>query len=291
MAPSPYRSILEAIDNMTIHIRTTLLALALATVSLHAAAHRPWLLPQQTNVEGKESWVTIDGAISEGLFDIDHQALKLDGAIVTDPDGANSPAPTPVMGKQRSSFDLKLTKTGTYKVSLVNSAVMASYKEAGGTEVKRFRGLEADLAKAIPAGATGVRTMRTMNRLETFVTANRASTGALKPSGVGLEMVPVTHPTDMRSGETATWRFQLDGKPLPNFAFSLTPGGVRYRGVLGEQRLATDAKGETSVKLPAPGMYWLHATYPASMEKGMPETGPADIRRFSYAATLEILPE
>jgi uncharacterized GH25 family protein len=277
---------------MTIaHISKTLLALALATVSLHAAAHRPWLLPQQTNVEGKEPWVTIDGAISEGLFDIDHMALKLDGAMVTDPDGVTSAAPTPLMGKQRSSFDLKMTKSGTYKVSLVNTAVMASYKEAGGSEIKRFRGTEADLAKAIPAGATEVRTMRTHNRLETFVTANRASTGALKPSGTGLELVPVTHPTDMRSGETATWRFQLDGKPLPNFAFSFTPGGVRYRGVLGEQRLNTNAKGEASIKLPAPGMYWLHAAYPASAEKGMPDTGPADVRRFSYAATLEILPE
>jgi uncharacterized GH25 family protein len=277
---------------MTIsRISKTVLALALASMSMHAAAHRPWLLPQQTNVEGKETWVTIDGAISEGLFDIDHMALKLDGAQVTDPDGAVSPAPTPLMGKQRSSFDLKMTKSGTYKVSLVNTAVMASYKEAGGTELKRFRGAEADLAKSIPAGATDVRTMRTHNRLETFVTANRASTGALKPSGVGLEMVPVTHPTDLRAGEMATWRFQLDGKPLPNFAFSFTPGGVKYRGVLGEQRLTTNAKGEASVKLPAAGMYWLHAAYPAAMEKGMPETGPADVRRFSYAATLEILPE
>ena len=277
---------------MTIsRISKTVLALALASMSMHAAAHRPWLLPQQTNVEGKETWVTIDGAISEGLFDIDHMALKLDGAQVTDPDGAVSPAPTPLMGKQRSSFDLKMTKSGTYKVSLVNTAVMASYKEAGGTELKRFRGAEADLARSIPAGATDVRTMRTHNRLETFVTANRASTGALKPSGVGLEMVPVTHPTDLRAGEMATWRFQLDGKPLPNFAFSFTPGGVKYRGVLGEQRLTTNAKGEASVKLPAAGMYWLHAAYPAAMEKGMPETGPADVRRFSYAATLEILPE
>ncbi len=274
-----------------IRISKTVLALALATVSLHAAAHRPWLLPQQSNAEGKEPWVTIDGAISEGLFDIDHQALKLDGAMITDPDGASSPAPAALMGKQRSSFDLQMKKNGTYKVSLVNTAVMASYKEAGGAEIKRFRGAEADLAKSIPAGATDVRTMRTHNRLETFVTANRASTGAFKPSGVGLEMVPVTHPTEMRSGETATWRFQLDGKPLANFPLSLTPGGVKYRGVLGEQRLTTDAKGELSVTLPAAGMYWLHAAYPAAAPKGMGDTGPADVRRFSYAATLEILPE
>lgn len=271
-------------------MKKTLLAVALATLSLSASAHRGWLLPAMTNVEGKEPYVTIDGAISEGLFDLDHIALKLDAATLTDPDGVVTPVPTPMMGKQRSTFDLKLSKTGTYKISLVTQSVMASYKDATG-ETKRFRGSEADFAKAIPAGTAGVRTVRQHARLETFVTANRASTGALKPSGVGLEMVPVTHPTDLRTGETATWRFQLDGKPLANFQFSFTPGGVRYRGVLNEQRLTTNAKGEASVKLPAAGMYWLHAGYPVSAEKGMSESGPADARRFSYAATLEIVPE
>ncbi len=272
-------------------IKQSLLALALATLSLQAAAHRPWLLPQQTNVEAsKEGWVTVDGAISEGLFDIDHNALKMDSATVTDPDGAVSPVPTPLMGKQRASVDLKLTKNGTYKVAMVTQSVMGSYKDAAG-ETKRFRGTEADFAKNVPAGANGVRTVRTHARLETFVTFNTPSTGALKPSGTGLELVPVTHPTELREGETAKWRFQLDGKPLPNFAFSFTPGGVRYRGVLGEQRLTTDAKGEASIKLPGAGMYWLHAAYPAAAGKGMADDGPADSRRYSYAATLEILPE
>ena len=41
-------------------IKHTLLALALASLSLQAAAHRTWLLPSATIVETKESWVTID---------------------------------------------------------------------------------------------------------------------------------------------------------------------------------------------------------------------------------------
>ena len=267
-------------------LKHTLLALALATVTLQASAHRPWLYPQQTTVEAKEAWVTIDGAISEGLFDIDHMPLKLDGAVVTDPDGMSAPVPTPTMGRQRSSFDLKMSKNGTYKISLVTQSVMASYKDKASGETKRFRGTEDAFSKDVPANADELRTTRTHARLETFVTANRASSGALKPSGAGLEMVPLTSPTELRSGETARWRFQLDGKALPNFAFSLIPGGVRYRGVLGEIRLATDAKGEASVALPAAGMYWLNAAFP----KSIPD-GPAPERRYSYAATLEILPE
>ncbi|MES2316600.1 MAG: DUF4198 domain-containing protein [Pseudomonadota bacterium] len=270
------------------YLKHTLLALALASVALQASAHRPWLYPQATTVEAKDAWVTIDGAISEGLFDIDHNALKLDGAMVIDPDGIATPAPTPYMGKQRSSFDLKMAKNGTYKISLVTQSVMASYKVGG--ETKRFRGTAEAYAKEVPAKADELSTTHAHARLETFVTANRASSGALKPSNVGLEMIPLTSPTELRSGETARWRFLLDGKPVPNFPFSLIPGGVRYRGVLGEIRLVTDAKGEVEVALPTPGMYWLNAAYPANQGKGAPE-GAGTHRRYSYAATLEVLPE
>lgn len=269
------------------YLKHTLLALALSAVALQASAHRPWLYPQATLVEAKDAWVTIDGAISEGLFDIDHMPLKLDAAMVTDPDGVATPVPTPYMGKQRSSFDLKMSKPGTYKISLVTQSVMASYKDKASGETKRFRGTEEAYAKDVPANAAELKTTRAHARLETFVSANRASSGALKPSGVGLELVPLTSPTELRSGESARWRFQLDGKALPNFPFSLIPGGVRYRGVLGEIRLATDARGEVNVTLPAPGMYWLNAAFPANLAK----EAPPPAQRFSYAATLEVLPE
>ena len=56
-------------------------------------------------------------------------------------------------------------------------------------------------------------------------------------------------------------------------------------------RLATDAKGEASFTLPAPNMYWLSAAYPANAPRGPGAEVPADARRYSYSATLEVLPE
>lgn len=272
-------------------IKHALLAAVLAALSLQASAHRPWLLPSATVVEAKEPWVMIDGAVSEGLFEFDHMALKLDGIVITEPDGAAAAAPSVSSGKLRSSFELKMSKPGTYKIALVTRSVMASYKANG--ETRRWRGSEEAFAKEVPAGAEELRTTYQHARLETFVTANAPSSGAsLKPSGTGLEMVPLTHPTDLRAGETARWRFLLDGKPLANFPFSMVQGGVRYRGVLGEIRLATDANGEAAVALPAAGMYWVNASYPPGLGKGpAPENGPASTRRYSYTATLEILPE
>jgi uncharacterized GH25 family protein len=271
-------------------LNKSLVALALAGMALTAQAHKPWLLPSSTLVEGKEAWVTIDAAISEGLFDVDHQPLKIDTVVITGPDGAKLDKQNVANGKMRNSFDLLLPKPGTYKIELVSKTVFGSYKNAAG-EMKRFRGTEETLAKDVPADATDVKLTRTDSRLETFVSTGEPDMAVFKPTGVGLELVPVTHPNDLRAGEKATWRFLLDGKPAANQGVSLIPGGVRYRGTLGEIRQNTDAKGELTITLPAAGMYMVSSSWPAAAPQvpGQPPQMPA--RRATYAATVEILPE
>jgi uncharacterized GH25 family protein len=270
-------------------LHKTLIALALAGAAFSAHAHKPWLLPSSTVVEAKEPWVTVDAAISEGLFDIDHVPLKLDGIVITGPDGATVSPENASTGKLRSTFDVKLAKNGTYRIALVSQTAFASWKANG--ETKRWRGLESDLAKQVPADAEELKVSRTNSRLETFVSANEPDNAVFKPTGKGLELVPVTHPNDMRAGEKATWRFLLDGKPAANLAFSLIPGGVRYRGTLGEIRQSTDAKGEITFTIPAAGMYLVSSSWPAQApaQPGQPPQMPP--LRVTYAATVEVLPQ
>lgn len=268
-------------------IKQFVIAVTLAGAACAAQAHRPWMIPNAGFIENDrgEAWATIDAAISEGLFETDFLPQKLDGLTVTDPDGATAPAPAATVGKHRASVDIRLPKDGTYRVTLGAVNVMGSYKLGG--ETKRFRATERTAKDEIPAGALDVRSVTIVQRQDTFVTLNRPSAGALKATGSGLELVALTNPTELRAGEKATFRFQLDGKPLPNFPFSLVPGGVKYRGTLNEVRLTTDARGEASFTLPAPNMYWLSAAYPADAPRGI--EGPA--KRYSYSATFEILPE
>jgi uncharacterized GH25 family protein len=273
------------------------IAIALAGAACAAQAHRPWMIAN-TNVvdsEGRpDAWVTIDGAISENLFDADFMPLRLDTLTVTGPDGATTPAPAAVLGKHRSTVDIPLAKDGTYRITLATANVMGSYRLNG--ETKRFRATEQTLKNEIPAGAVDVHTTTTRQRQDTFVTLNKPSGGALKPVGAGLEMVALTNPTELRAGEPMRLRFLLDGKPLPNFAFSMTPGGVKYRGTLGELRLNTDAKGEAAFTLPAPNLYWLSATWPARPAGGAQHPpgehdAPPAGARYTYSATLDVLPE
>ncbi|MFM9434102.1 putative GH25 family protein [Janthinobacterium sp. CG_23.3] len=274
---------------MFMNMSKPLAALALAGLALNAQAHRPWMVPSSSMVESKDPWVTVDAAISEDLFDIDHQALKLDALEITGPDGARVQPENSLTGRLRSVFDVKMLKPGTYKAAIVSHNMMASYKLNG--ESKRWRGSEEAFAKDIPAGAQDVKATRMLSRLETFFSANSTNDAVFKPSGAGLELVPLTHPNDMRAGEKASWRFLLDGKPAAHQAFSLVAGGVRYRGVLGEIRLSTDAKGEVTFTIPAAGMYFLSSSWPAAAPAVADQPAVQPPRRVSYSATVEVLPE
>ncbi len=269
----------------------TLVALALAGAAFGAQAHKQWILPSSTVVEGKEPWVTFDAAISEGLFDIDFRPLQLDGLAVTGPDGAAVTPENIFNGKLRNTFDVKMAKNGTYRVALVNKSVFASYKLNG--ETKRFRGTEETLAKDVPANAQDLQVTHMASRIETFVTANEPS-AVPKPTGVGLELVPVTHPNELLVGDKVTWKFLLDGKPAANQPFSLIPGGVRQRGILGEIRHTTDANGEITFTAPAGGMYMVTSSWPAQARgqgQGQGQSPQAQTRRTSYAAIVEVLPQ
>ncbi|WP_280154485.1 DUF4198 domain-containing protein [Piscinibacter sp. XHJ-5] len=263
-------------------------ALALASVlPLPVHAHRAWILPSATVLSGNEPWVTVDAAVSTDVFHADHNPMRLDGLIITAPDGARVAAENASTGKFRSSFDLKLLQKGTYKLAVVNDTLSAAYKLNG--ETRRWRGTAEALAKEVPAEAQELRVTRSQSRGETFVTSGTPSARVLQPTGVALELVPITHPNDLVAGQAATFAFVLDGKPAAGLPVTVIPGGIRYRDRLEDVRLTTDAQGRFTVRWPAAGMYWLNANHG---ESGMEAAGSAaqPARRASYSATLEVLP-
>lgn len=273
-----------------IHFSLCALAVA-AALSLPAHAHRGWMIPEVAEVEGKEPWVTVRAAISEDLFVVDHNALSLEALEVIAPDGTRSKPEKIHAGRQFGAADIKLAKPGTYTMSLVNESAMASYKLNG--ETKRWRGAPSALEKEMPAGAEDVQVTTTLGRMETYVTANDASPLRGKPQGKGLELLPLDAPTGMLVGQTTRFRLLLDGKPLAATTVGVVPGGVRYRGVLKEFAVTTDAKGEVAIKWPMAEMYWVNASYPPrapAPAEGQPRP-PMPKQRYTYSATFEVLPE
>ncbi|MFN3817634.1 MAG: DUF4198 domain-containing protein [Blastomonas sp.] len=137
----------------------------------------------------------------------------------------------------------------------------------------------------IPANATDLDLTETMGRNEFFVSAGEPSETLFKPTGKGLEFVPVTMPTDLVSNEPGQFRFLVDGQPAAGLEVEVIPGGRRYRESDGTQKLMTDDRGILTVQWPMAGMYWLNA----SVTDAKPSHPKASKRRMSYTATLEVL--
>ncbi|MDR7155643.1 putative GH25 family protein [Sphingobium xenophagum] len=288
---------------------TYLIAGALAALMLPATAqaHRQWMLPSSTTLSGDDSWVTVDAAISNDVFYFEHFPMPTDGIAVTEPDGSTGKIENAAKGRYRSTFDVHLTKPGTYRIANVSTGVMGSYR-LNGKQERLPRGTTKDkLASVIPAGATDVQTAEMSNRNEIFVTLGAPTTTIFKPTGTGIEMVPVTHPNDLVSGEAATFQFLLDGKPAADLKVTVIPGGIRYRDALGQMDLTADKDGKVVVTWPEPGMYWVNASIGGGREGGpggmggpgagapgaapTPPTRPAGPpqRRAAYVSTLEVL--
>lgn len=251
-------------------------ALALTTfAATPAEAHRRWLLPSATVFAGENQVVTVDAAASNALFSFDHRPMPLDSLVVTSPD--EQPVEPKIIGTgtYRSVFDVPLTKEGTYRIAVASNGANGFYELGGKRE--RVRGKTVEEARAsIPAGATNVTVGMNASRTETFVTLGAPS--EIKPVGIGLELVPVTHPNDLAAGEPAQFKFLLDGQPAAGIKIEFVEGGTRYRDEAGIQELTTGPDGVVTLTAPEAGMYYLEAG------------SSAGDRRASYTAVLEFLP-
>jgi uncharacterized GH25 family protein len=137
----------------------------------------------------------------------------------------------------------------------------------------------------IPVEATDIHLTETINTTATFVTLGAPTTTVLEPAGKGLEFVPITHPNSLAAGETARFRFLIDGKPAAGLAVTVIPGGDRYREETGELDFTTDKDGVVAITWPKAGMYWVGA----EAEDRNPSEKRAEARKMNYAATLEVM--
>ncbi|AKC87633.1 DUF4198 domain-containing protein [Pseudoxanthomonas suwonensis] len=267
--------------------RSLILAVAIASLAapFAASAHKTWLRPSQTVLAGTDPWITVDAAVSNDLFYFNHVPLRLDNLAITAPDGSRVEPQNLTTGKYRSVFDVQLAQPGTYRIAVVNSGLFGSWEENG--KPRRWRGTPATFATEVPKDAKNLQISQSVGRVETFVTNGSPNDTALKTSGEGIELVPLTHPNDLVAGEPAKFRVLVDGKPAQGVEFEIVRGETRYRNAQDEIQAVSDARGEFSVTWPEPGMYWLEAT----REDAKTSLPQARQRRLSYVATLEVLPQ
>ena len=263
-------------------------AIALAsTIPATALAHKAWLQPSQTVIAGTNPWITVDAAVSNDLFYFNHVPLRTEGLVITAPDGSTAEAQNVATGKYRTVFDVELKQQGTYRIATVNKNLMVRWEGADGKPGGLRGAKPEDLATKVPKDAKNLQVSESIGRIETFVTNGSPNDTALKATGAGIELVPVTHPNDLFAGETATFALQIDGKPAAGIEVEIVRGGTRYRNAQDEIKVKTGADGRFSVTWPEAGMYWLETT----SEDARTSVPQAKQRRLSYVATFEVLPQ
>jgi len=252
---------------------------------LTASAHKMWLLPSQTVLSGPEPLITVDAAISNDLFYFNHFPLPLQNLSITAPDGSSVGAENQATGRYRGVFDVSLKQKGTYRITVPMSGVFASWEANG--ERQRWRGKKEDFASKVPTDAKDLQVSESVGRVETFVSNGKPTSPSFKSEGVGIELVPITHPNDLYAGEEAQLQFLVDGKPMPGLKVEVVRGGTRYRDSQQEIHATTDSDGKFSVRWPEPGMYWIET----STSDDKVTFKQAKQRSLGYTVTLEVLPQ
>lgn len=307
------------------HLRLATALAATLLIGTAAQADSPFILPSSTSLSGGNNVVTFDAAGSDHVFSFDHRPIQLASIKVTQPDGTPGTPVNTVQGRFRSVLDVKLEQDGTYKISSSQSMITGTFMLNGeqrrvggrpggpppgmggpggpgapgqGGQPPRGEGgpggpggeggqrRQPPVAFAdIPAEATDLHLTEIWSRTETFVTQGAPTNTVFKPTGKGLEFDPITHPNAVAAGETARFRFLIDGKPAAGVKITVIAGGVRYREDEGALNLTTATDGTVSIKWPAAGLYWLGA----EAEDKNPAEKKAEARRMSYAVTLEVM--
>lgn len=262
---------------------------ALAAYSPLSEAHRVWIKPSTTVVSGDSEWVTFDAAIANGIFNPDHYAYPVERLTALSPSGNNVALQNKAKLKYRSVFDLELTQPGTYKVFNQSRSLVARWTDSDGK--KHYwpgRGKVATLAdfnQQVPKTAEDLQVTDVARRLEVFVTLGAPNQTALKPTGKGLELNPISHPNDLYTGEAFTLQFTMDGEAAKGAEMTLVRQDEKYRDKASANKYTADANGEVTMTLSQPGMYWLEVEYQDERAQA-----PASKRVGSYVTTLEVLP-
>lgn len=252
------------------------------------AAHMPYVKP--TTFAPRRDFITFEAAMSADVFFAPDFPIRGDGDFwATGPSGVPVKAVAATVHKEFAVAEAALPGPGTYRLSTGDRPGRSSkwaridgewtmIRPAGAPGASR--GIE---ESAVPAGAETM-VAQSYIRAETYVTRGAPDRGALKPSGQGVEIEPLTHPNELFVGEAFRFKLLSDGGPAAEAPFAIYRSG----DVHAERRYTfagkTDAAGAASVTFDQAGIYVLIASYP-------PRTPGSNVplpRTTTYSLTFEV---
>ncbi len=224
-------------------------AAVLATLasSGSATADSPYLRPNVFDATNMDR-VTVEAGFTDDIF-AGRVAMRSDHWNVFGPGGEAAITDVTYLN-QVTVFEVPTPADGTYRISSGRREGRMGRMYRSATQGWRFVGEEAGVT--VPE-ADQVET-QSMTVADVYVTRGE---GREIPAarGVGVEVIPVTHPAEIVEGEDAVFQFLVDGRPVAGQAVTVFREAGRYDGKLVEVDLTTGADGRFTVRPSAPGAY------------------------------------
>ncbi|MDX1303514.1 DUF4198 domain-containing protein [Photobacterium sp.] len=255
-------------------------------VTATANAHPRWVLPSHFTVskEGGD-WLTFDVTASHGTFVFDKPAGS-ESAVVVMPDGRKERPNFVIRGKRRSIFDFYFEEEGTHKVEINNvPSYYTQYKAGRRDTVKWMKASKAEREVLLPEKSRDVVTQLGFTRAESYVTVGKPTGKAMEIEGKYLELLPVTHPSDIVEGDEVSFQFYYNGQPQQGVTAEITREGTLYRNHQQQIDVVSDENGVVTFTPDTAGRWLMKANYKGEL----PNNPLADIASVNVHFTFEAL--
>ncbi len=253
-----------------------------------ANAHPRWVLPSHFTVskEGGD-WLTFDVTASHGTFVFDKPAGS-ESAQVVMPDGRKERPNFVIRGKRRSIFDFYFEEEGTHRVQINNvPSYYTQYKAGRRDTVKWAPANKAERDTLLPEKSRDVITQLSFTRAESYITVGKPTDKALEMDGKYLELLPITHPSDIVEGEEVSFQFYFNGEPQQGVTAEITREGTLYRNQQEQIDVISDNEGKVTFTPDVAGRYLMKANYKGELKNNpLADTASVNVH-FTFEAMLK----
>ncbi|WP_157499147.1 DUF4198 domain-containing protein [Lysobacter sp. Root604] len=265
-------------------LKTALGGLALCLATASAAAHVPFLKPNQFNVLNPR--VQVESAFTEFPFQADF-AMDSPNFSITAPDGTQAAIKASAKTRGAVYLEPTLAHDGTYRIS-TGVRPGPTYKAVETADGKLY--FSDDIARKQGAATS----LKYFSSADTYL-AKGEPAYTPRPSNAGVEIIPLSSPNRLMLGGTLRLRVLRDGKPVPNARMVVVADNEHYvthrDGDLydvenvRDSNLRADAAGEIAFRPSQAGLYLLFVTLHEKIDPTLWESHNASL-------TLEVgLPE
>jgi len=253
-----------------------------AVMTGSALAHTPYILPNAFS-PSYARMVTAEASFAESFFAPEF-AIDSDAFHVVLPDGSRDAFDTEHHFEQLVVLEEALEMEGTYRLT---TGPRAGRK----FPMRRVDGvwayLDRDENGEYVAPGAGVETaeFQTLTVAEAYVTKGPPTAPSLAVRGEGLEIHPLTHPSEVYLGEGFELEILFNGEPVPQAGLNLYRADGDYEEPHFHQTAETDAEGLATLRFDRAGVYLVMLRHRAEA----PDGAETPYRSYTSSLTFEVV--